>query len=104
MIKLCVWEYIYPCSSSRGSATPAAPPPPHHNYLPEGPRWCSDPKEDTCKSEPVGFRVNIVHVIKDFKFFSNVVYKLSLHNEEKKSEQVVRNNSKNSLKMKMLIS
>ncbi len=53
MILYYVWEYIYPCSRSRVSAAPAAPPPP-----PEGPRWCSDPVEDTCKSEPVGFRVN----------------------------------------------
>jgi hypothetical protein len=52
MILYYVWEYIYPCSRSPGSAAPAAPLPP-----PEGPRWCSEPVQDTCKSEPVGFRV-----------------------------------------------
>jgi hypothetical protein len=54
MILYYVLEYIYPCSRSRVSAAPAAPPPP-----PEGPWWCSNPVEETCKSEPVGFRVNV---------------------------------------------
>ncbi len=60
MILYYVWEYIYPCSHSRVSATP--PP------SPEGPRWCSDPVEDTCKSEPVGFRVKNSYTSKTMFF------------------------------------